>query len=200
MSVYHVGQARGSVFRSVGTPFAAVVEVPAGGGVVQCPRHGEIARHVCEDCAWLRGEATTKLRCATSGSEPVSSWMTPAGEVARTTRDASSAAALAAADKAGAHHVLVLDAERVLVGIVCCCDLGRGDAAAATVAGCMPPDVYVTGPATSLSEALAAMRSLGISSLPVVDGPLVLGVITRGDLVRAGAPGADGAWTRTCTR
>jgi CBS domain-containing protein len=198
MAVYHVGESRGSVYRSGGAPFTVVVDVPVAGEHARCPRRGDTPLDECEDCPWLRQPGADRLHCVMSGREPVSSWMTAAARVPMTARTQSRLAALAEAVDAGAHHLLVLDDERVLVGIVCCCDLVGG--AAPTVGGCMPPDVYVTGPATSLSEALSAMRSFGISSLPIVDGPLVLGVITRADLVRAGAPGADERWHRACTR
>jgi CBS domain-containing protein len=51
----------------------------------------------------------------------------------------------------------------------------------------MVRDVFATGPATTLAAALAAMEQLGIGCLPVVDDPLLIGLLTRTDLERAGA-------------
>jgi CBS domain-containing protein len=154
--------------------------------VVACPRGGTTNLGDCEDCVHLRLVTPDKLRCAVSGAEPVHRWMTAAIALATTTPDAGRAAAIEQADAAGVHHLLVVDGARSLVGIVCRCDLGRSDAP--DVAGCMTSDVYATGPATPLSEAASAMRLLDISCLPIVDGPFLVGAITRNDLRRAGAP------------
>ena len=52
----------------------------------------------------------------------------------------------------------------------------------------MTTDVFAIEPSTSLGVAAAAMRDLHVGCLPVVRGPLLLGILTRRDLDRAGVP------------
>src|SRR5581483_5755328 len=81
-------------------------------------------------------------------------------------------------------HLLVVDGLR-LVGVISRRDLHL---AGGWVADRMQREVYaVLGDAT-LGEALAAMRQLEIGFLPVIGERFVIGVLTRGDLIRAGAP------------
>jgi CBS domain-containing protein len=112
--------------------------------------------------------------------------MTPLAQLTTVGPTMPGSAAHAIAAEAGVHHLLVLDQERRLVGITCRCDLAR--AGAADVAAVMSRDVFATGPSTPLAAVTAAMRLLGVGCLPVVDEGLVLGLLTRADLQRAGAP------------
>ncbi|HEX4458853.1 MAG TPA: CBS domain-containing protein, partial [Polyangia bacterium] len=125
----------------------------------------------------------------------VAAWMRPTGQVATTHPNTRRDDADTHAHRAAVHELLVLDDKGILVGVVCRCDLRPP---AATVAECMPSDLYVTGPATPLAEAAAAMRALSLSCLPVVSGALVIGVIARADLARAGA--RDPSEPDTCPR
>ena len=52
----------------------------------------------------------------------------------------------------------------------------------------MSTDVFAVEPTVTLGVAATAMRELRIGCLAVVSGPLVLGILTRRDLDRAGVP------------
>jgi acetoin utilization protein AcuB len=189
--IFLIGESRGTLLRAAGAPFSAVLPARFAKGDtlararVVCPRHGELDGATCVDCPHLIAVAADGVRCRSSGADPVVDWMTPAMSVAVTSAASSCARAQRTASVAGVHHLLVLDDARMLVGVVCGCDLGR--AGAASVGDAMSADIFATGPATSLSEARAAMDQLGIGCLPVIAGGLVRGLITRADLARAGA-------------
>jgi hypothetical protein len=193
--LFFVGEAPGALLRPPGRAFTAVLEsrcLPAAPGVdgtavrVECPRRGIISGSLCEDCPHLVGRIGTGLRCAVSGVEPVWTWMTPAWRLVVTTPATPCAVADRVAAEAGVHRLPVLDGARALVGMVCRCDLGRDPAA--RVGDVMARDVFATGPATPLASALAAFDQLGVGALPVVDDGIFLGMVTRADLHRAGAP------------
>jgi CBS domain-containing protein len=91
-----------------------------------------------------------------------------------------------AIDLAGERHVehIVVTRGCELVGVLCTCDLW--DAVRAPVAAVMStPPVTIEALAT-LGEAAAMMRSNGIGCLPVLDRGKMVGLVTRGDLARAG--------------
>jgi len=89
-------------------------------------------------------------------------------------------AALRVAQLKGAQHLLVLDRGRVQGAI------SRAELAVAPptdpLGRCMPlAPVTVNGDA-SLSEARQLMTSLGLTSLVVIAGPMLVGLVTREDL------------------
>jgi CBS domain-containing protein len=153
--------------------------------VVDCPRYGTIDGKECIDCAYrvstLAGPRPG-LICKSDGSDPVSDWMSLHPTLAHAD-DRCDAADAHAAD-ADVHHLLVLDDKRRLVGVICRCDLaGGGDT---PVSARMQEDVFAVEPRASLGLAVAVMKRLAIHCLPVVSGPLLVGVLTAGDLARAG--------------
>jgi signal-transduction protein with cAMP-binding, CBS, and nucleotidyltransferase domain len=87
---------------------------------------------------------------------------------------------------ANVRHLLVTDEGR-FAGVVCLCDLVTAERGQA-IEQVMARDVYAISPGAMLAEAAAAMSSLGVGCLPVIDGDSVVGVITRGDLRRGGVP------------
>ena len=91
-------------------------------------------------------------------------------------------------------HLLVMDGQG-LAGVVCVCDL-REAPEDELVAERMNEPVTVH-PAATVSEASDVMRELALGCLPVVDGDSVVGIITRGDLIRAGLP-AEETGAKTC--
>lgn len=152
-----------------------------------CPRHGAIDGSQCVDCVHLqawRASPQVRLYCSVDSSEPVRGWMrtAPPSITADMRRDAAEELAIAR----GVHHLLVFDRQRALVGLACRCDLARGDGRA--VSEVMSRDVFAVEPATPLGIAAAALKQLRIGCLPVVSGPLVVGILTRRDLDRAGVP------------
>jgi len=154
---------------------------------VSCPRKGCVDGAECIDCVHLqafRSAPEVRLYCSVDDREPIAGWMRP--KPPSTTVDTRCHAADEFAAARGVHHLLVFDRTFTLVGIACRCDLARGGTRA--VADVMSSDVFAAAPATTLGDAAAAMKQLRIGCLPIIDGSLVLGVVTRRDLDRAGVP------------
>jgi CBS domain-containing protein len=81
------------------------------------------------------------------------------------------------------HRLLVLDGSE-LVGVVSRRDLaGSGDCPVSQVMG---PEVFAIDASAQLGEAAAAFEALNIGCLPVVREGRLVGVLTQGDLRRAG--------------
>ncbi len=87
----------------------------------------------------------------------------------------------------GVRHMFVVDGGK-LVGILCRCDLYPEPEASAEVASRMASHVYALEPTATLGEAAAAMKELSVGCLPVVQRDRPIGLVTRGDLRRAGVP------------
>ena len=87
------------------------------------------------------------------------------------------------------HHLLVLD-QGDLVGVTCLYDLREADPEG-TVADCMTTPVACISADASLQAALDIMHLRGIGALPIVAGGRLLGIITRGDLRKAGIPAEE---------
>jgi hypothetical protein len=75
-----------------------------------------------------------------------------------------------------------------LLGVLCRCDLVPRAAADEPVSARMSGEVLAIDPNATLGDAVAALRGFRVGCLPVVAGDLLVGVITRGDLRRAGVP------------
>ncbi len=166
-------------------------EVPPGGrladATVRCPRKGCVNGQDCVDCSHLQAyrlKPEVRLYCTVTDVDPVRFWMRP--KPPATTLHTRCPAADEFAARRGVHHLLVFDRELRLAGIACRCDLARGGERA--VEEVMTRDVFCIEPATSLGVAATAMKRLHVGCLPVVSGPLVLGILTRRDLDRAGVP------------
>jgi hypothetical protein len=87
----------------------------------------------------------------------------------------------------GVRHLFVVD-EGKLVGVLCRCDLYPEPDEHEDVAARMASNVYALEPTATLGEAAAAMKTLAVGCLPVVHKDRPIGVVTRGDLRRAGVP------------
>jgi acetoin utilization protein AcuB len=96
----------------------------------------------------------------------------------------------AVAQEGGVRHLLVFDGRDELVGVLCTCDLQGADRSS-SVEHVMSAPILTIGAAEPLDEAARRMRSSGVGCLPVVSGGIVLGIITRGDLRKAGLPRAE---------
>lgn len=89
----------------------------------------------------------------------------------------------------------VMDAEGRLLGVVTEADLLRGriapyggvaaDAAPGTVRDVMTVPPRVTEPSADLAGVVESMLAAGVRMLPVVEGELLVGVLTRRDALRA---------------
>jgi CBS domain-containing protein len=153
--------------------------------VVDCPRYGAIAGTECIHCVHRVGTHVgpmLELTCESDGSDRVSEWMSLHPTLTHADDACDRADSLAAAGDA--HHLLVLDDKRRLVGVICRCDLAGGGTA--PVSSRMQEEVFAIEPRASLALAVAAMKRLAIHCLPVVSGPLLVGILTAGDLARAG--------------
>ena len=89
----------------------------------------------------------------------------------------------------GVHHLLVMKGPD-LVGVVCEYDLILAGPAA-VVRDCMSAPPCCIDEAATVADAAQVMRDRAVGCLPVVAGGSVLGIVTRGDLRRAGLPPAD---------
>jgi len=85
-------------------------------------------------------------------------------------------------------HLFVVDRGR-LAGVVCRCDLHpHRDRDDLPVRAVMSTEVLALDEDATLGAATRAMREQRVGCLPVLEGSTLAGVITRGDLRRAGAP------------
>jgi CBS domain-containing protein len=181
-------------------PFRAISELPASApdGVDVEERHeaasvccqpGAAPRRGtdCQECprflGWRDDAAGLRVRCAWSERDRVRDGMTLAGALIVTGPRATCRDAAALAARHQVRHLLVVDG-LWLVGVVAARELGGGG----RVEDRMTRDIFaILGDAT-LGEALAAMVALDVGMLPVIGERFVIGVITRGDLMRLGLP------------
>ena len=167
---------------------------------VQCQRGGPVKEaSACTRCRHLVSVrpgpgAAMMIRCLWCDDDPVEEVMTLAGALVTVSPHAPVARALDTATVAEARHLVVADGEEV-IGVVCRCDLQPPVAPGETVRDRMSGVPWAIDQAASLGEALTVMREEHIGMLLVVRGDELAGVLTRGDLRRAGAPeellGAD---------
>ena len=103
--------------------------------------------------------------------------------------------ALALAERHGVAHLPVAWSDSELLGIVCVCDLWPLEDGDLVVHHMSLPVVTIAADET-LARAAEVMRENDVGSLPVVDlrtgQQRLVGMLTVGDLVRAGALGIDG--------
>jgi hypothetical protein len=125
------------------------------------------------------------LRCVWLHSDPVGDRMSGVAALVAVASTLSCVEADRVAAREGVHRLLVIE-ERKLVGIVCRHDLERAPSDRACSA--MQREVYVVDASATLGEAAAAMRELDVGCLPVTRDHHLVGIITRGDLVRSGLP------------
>ncbi len=149
----------------------------SGGECLRCPRL----------LSWQAGpgEREVTLRCVWLHSDPVADRMTGSAALVSVSSSRRCVEADRVAVAEGVHRLLVIDEGRV-VGIVCRCDLER--ALQGRVRAVMQPNVHIIDAATTLGEAAAVMRTLDVGCLPVARERRIVGIITRGDLIRSGLP------------
>jgi len=87
-------------------------------------------------------------------------------------------------------HFLPVVSDGYLLGMTCRCRLVTMRGSHPVIEG-VPNAMISVGLATSLREAAATMRDRAIECLPVSDEGHLFGVLTLGDLVRAGALDED---------
>jgi CBS domain-containing protein len=107
------------------------------------------------------------------------SWALETAEVATTCRDARRMCAARAV-----HHLPVVEGG-ILVGIVCTCDL-RGAPPDEHLGRRMVSPVVTIRPDAPTWDALGTMRASDVGALPVLYHGFLIGIVTAGDLERAG--------------
>ena len=131
------------------------------------------------DGTWAGTWAGRQVREAAHGAD--------AGAVVTVSPDTPCHEADERARALGVRHLFVVD-EGKLVGVLCRCDLYPEPEEHEGVAARMASHVYALDPTSTLGEAAAAMKTLEVGCLPVVHKGRPIGVVTRGDLRRAGVP------------
>jgi CBS domain-containing protein len=86
--------------------------------------------------------------------------------------------------RTGAEHLLVVDDEETLVGILCACDLSGDEGE--RVFDRMTVPVLTVRPDADVAEAARTMGDCELGCLPVALGGLVLGTLGAAELQRAG--------------
>ncbi len=142
---------------------------------LQCPR---LVNFVPNDNSVL-------IRCLWTDTDQVEAMMTLESELVTISPSASLADAEALAKSHNLDHLLVVEEER-LIGIVSRGDLGYEEFGINTISDRVNLCPWTIGPTTTLAQAAQLMEDRQIRILPVVANRNVLGVVTRGDLRRAG--------------
>ena len=93
-------------------------------------------------------------------------------------------------------HLLVFDGRR-LVGVVCSCDL-RAAPVEEPISKYMSSPPMVVLPTAPIEAAATLLEEARIGCLPVVTGARVVGIVTRGDLRRAGVLDVDATPCACC--
>jgi acetoin utilization protein AcuB len=83
------------------------------------------------------------------------------------------------------HHLPVVDEAGGVVGILCSCDLRAAEPETQVIDCMSAPPVTVDG-AVPLARAAEMIRELNLGALLVLEETRLLGLVTRGDLRRAG--------------
>lgn len=109
--------------------------------------------------------------------------------VATVTRDTLVGVAEWVAARRGVRHLPVMEGG-LLVGLASEWDMRRVDSGA-TIGGCMTREPTAIHPSRTIGEAATVMQEQAVSCLPVTASGLLLGILTRGDLRRAGVPASD---------
>src|SRR4051812_32818242 len=119
---------------------------------------------------------------------PVTQRMTDASHLVVVASDTSCQDADALARARGLRHLLIVDGEE-LQGVLCLCDLHEHrDRDDLPVRDVMSREVLALEDDANLAAAASAMREHHVGMLPVLAAGTLAGVITRGDLRRAGLP------------
>jgi len=127
-----------------------------------------------------------KVRCLWSDEDPIADLMTPADELITVVPEATAAEADRIARQCHVRHLVVADGDRFL-GVICRCDL-VGASAHESIGARAAHCPWTVGPEDSLGSAATVMRERQVGCLPVIQDRQLIGVITRGDLRRAGVP------------
>ncbi len=159
---------------------------------LRCQRGGEQKTAAqCLDCPRVvnvkpsRDGDSITVRCLWSTEDPIADVMTLASEIVTVEPDLPIQRADRMARHYGIRHLLVAH-EGDLIGVACRCDLVPPVLSGETVKDRMTAKLWSLPVWSTLGDAAELMTEREIGFAPVVDGDAVVGVITRGDLRRAG--------------
>jgi acetoin utilization protein AcuB len=164
------------------------------GSYLQCQKgmKNQSAVH-CLQCPRLvnfRPQANSVLvRCLWTDDDPVEDLMTLESELVTVSPSTRVSEADNTARENAIRHLLVVEAGK-LVGVLCRCDLIEEAAHDETVAERANHCPWTIGPDATLGQAARLMRDRQVGMLPVIARRELLGVVTRGDLRRAGVADA----------
>lgn len=128
---------------------------------------------------------SVRVRCLWTDSDPVEDLMTLESELITVNPTTTIEEADRRARANAVRHLLVVEQGR-LTGVLCRCDLVEPPLGNETVADRANHCPWTIGPDTTLGQAALLMRERKVGMLPVIARRELLGVITRGDLRRAG--------------
>jgi CBS domain-containing protein len=145
----------------------------------------------CLHCSRFRGMRNLPgndvlVQCSWSHLDPVWARMST-GVLAVVAPETKTEAALQIAMIRRVRHLMVVR-DHHLVGVLCVCDLIGPDGAGHTAGERMCTETFVIHASSTLADAASALHALHIGCLPVTDHGILVGVLTRGDLLRAGIP------------
>jgi CBS domain-containing protein len=210
MAIRVLGRTRALVTEGAGDRFVGVREVSVplaqdlwadqkddvellSGMALSCQRGGVLRSGIhclgCErfvHCTASDDGDRAVVHCFWDHTDLVSELMTRASVLVTVPRDARIEEAIDQLDSHAIRHLPVLS-RGDMVGIVSATDLDRAQPGE-RVHQHMQRAVWIIPPEATLADAAALMRREGIGSLPVVTQGVLVGIITRGDLRRAGLP------------
>jgi CBS domain-containing protein len=210
MAIRVLGKTRAMVTEEAGDRFVGVreVTVPLGRDLwadekddvellasvaLSCQRGGTVRSGIhclsCErfvHCTTSPDGERAVVHCFWDHTDRVSDLMTRAAVLVTVPREARIEEAIDELDSHAIRHLPVLS-RGDMVGIISAADLERahpGD----QVGQHMRRAVWIIPPEATLADAAALMRREGVGCLPVVAEGVLVGLVTRGDLRRAGLP------------
>jgi CBS domain-containing protein len=148
----------------------------------------ELLRFEAPACVIDDARAPWRLRKPGYDRRPVRECMTPAPGLIAVSPALSVGKADDLALLHGTRHLLVEERGHV-VGIVCRCDLVWPDSADEPVHRRMSPPAWWVRASLPVEETAGLFEQARVGVLPVVDDAVLVGVVSRGDLRRAGYSG-----------
>jgi len=161
---------------------------------LQCSKGGPVIDGMtCAQCPRFVNAApaadghSLEIRCLWSAGDVVGDVMTLARAIVSVPPTASLPAADALARRCRVKRLLVVDGDGCLVGGISRSELAAGGEGE-TVADRMRTDLWVLRPDETIADAVDLFAETSVGCLPVVDDNEVVGLVTRGDLIRVGVP------------
>ena len=161
---------------------------------LQCRKGGPVIDGIeCSQCPRFINAApatdghSLEIRCLWKADDAIGDAMTLARAIVTVPSTASPTAADELASRCGVKRLLVVDDGR-LVGGVSRSDLRDAGADDTEVADLMRTDLWILRPDETIADAVDLFAQTSVGCFPVVDGGEVVGLITRGDLLRVGVP------------